>query len=296
MKENKEIKKQPFWRNVKVVPYLYILPNMVLFITFMIIPIFMTFYYSLVKWNGLGPIKFVGLSNYVYIFKNEVFLKSIWNTLYYSVVTVPLLMIFSLLFAVLLNMKIPFKGVFRSAIYIPAVVSTVVAGVVFLWLFQSQIGFINYALGQLGIPTIDWTNNPKVAMVMIIIGTLWQKTGYNMVIYLAGLQGISPELHEAATIDGANTWQRFRFVTLPLLRTTHVFVMITCLINSFRSFDLIYTMTKGGPLNATNTLVMYVFDMAFQNNNYGRASAAGVVLFLFMFIFTIMKMRTEKEG
>lgn len=296
MKENKSVKKQPFWRNVKVVPYLYILPNMVLFITFMIIPICMTFYYSLVKWNGLGPMKFVGLSNYFYIFKNEVFLKSIWNTVYYSVVTVPLLMVFSLAFAVLLNMKIPFKGIFRSALYIPAVVSTVVAGVVFLWLFQSQIGFINYVLGQMGIPAIDWTNNPKVAMIMIIIGTLWQKVGYNMVIYLAGLQGISPELHEAATIDGANTWQRFRFVTLPLLRTTHVFVMITCLINSFRSFDLIYTMTKGGPLNATNTLVMYVFDMAFQNNNYGRASAAGVVLFLFMFIFTIMKMRTEKEG
>lgn len=296
MKENKRVKKQPFWRNVKVVPYLYILPNMVLFITFMIIPICMTFYYSLVKWNGLGPMKFVGLSNYFYIFKNEVFLKSIWNTVYYSVVTVPLLMVFSLAFAVLLNMKIPFKGIFRSALYIPAVVSTVVAGVVFLWLFQSQIGFINYVLGQMGIPAIDWTNNPKVAMIMIIIGTLWQKVGYNMVIYLAGLQGISPELHEAATIDGANTWQRFRFVTLPLLRTTHVFVMITCLINSFRSFDLIYTMTKGGPLNATNTLVMYVFDMAFQNNNYGRASAAGVVLFLFMFIFTIMKMRTEKEG
>lgn len=296
MGENEKRKKQPFWRDVKVVPYLYILPNMILFITFMIIPICMTFYYSLVKWNGLGPMKFVGLSNYLYIFKNEVFLKSVWNTIYYSAVTVPLLMVFSLIFAVLLNMKIPCKGIFRSALYLPAVVSTVVVGVVFLWLFQTQIGFINYVLGNLGIPAIDWTNNPKVAMVMIIIGTLWQKVGYNMVIYLAGLQGISPELHEAATIDGANTWQRFRFVTLPLLRTTHVFVMITCLINSFRSFDLIYTMTKGGPLNSTNTLVMYVYDMAFQNNNYGRASAAGVVLFLFMFTFTIVKMKTEKEA
>ena len=132
-------------------------------------------------------------------------------------------------------------------------------------------------------------------MVMIIVATIWQKTGYNMVIYLAGLQGIPTELMEAATIDGATTWQKFRYVTLPLLKNTHMFVIITSLINSFRSFDLIYTMTQGGPLNATKTIVMYVYEQAFQKNYYGRAAAAGVVLFVLMVAFTVVQMKAKKE-
>ena len=290
-----ERKKVPFWRNIKVVPYLYIFPNMVLFLVFMIIPIFMSFYYSTVKWNGLGSPQFIGLDNYLYIFKDSVFLRSIFNTFYYTLVTVPLLMVLSLFFAVLLNHKIPLRGFFRSAIYAPAVVSTVVVGTVFIWIFQDQLGLINYIIELLGGEGINWSNDPRFAMIMVIVAPLWQKTGYNMVIYLAGLQGVPTDLMEAATIDGASTWQKFRYVTLPLLRKTHVFVMITCMINSFRSFDLIYTMTQGGPLNATRTIVMYVYDQAFNKNYYGRAAAAGVVLFVFMVIMTALRIRTEKE-
>ena len=295
MREKKSGSYTPFWRNIKVVPYLYILPNMILFLTFMIIPIFMSFYYSTVKWNGLGDPKFIGLENYLYIFTDDVFIKSMFNTVYYSAVTVPILMVLSLLFAVLLNNKIPLRGLIRSSIYAPAVVSTVVVGTVFIWIFQDQLGLINYIITLLGGEGINWQNDTRFAMVMIIVATIWQKTGYNMVIYLVGLQGIPTELMEAATIDGATTWQKFRYVTLPLLKNTHMFVIITSLINSFRSFDLIYTMTQGGPLNATKTIVMYVYEQAFQKNYYGRAAAAGVVLFVLMVAFTVVQMKAKKE-
>ena len=295
MKNTTGSKKIPFWRNIKVVPYLYILPNMILFITFMIIPIFMTFYYGTVKWNGLGTPKFIGLENYLYIFKDKVFLKSIFNTFYYVIATVPLLMVLALFFAVLLNNHIPLRGLIRSAVYAPAVVSTVVVGTVFTWIFQDQLGLINYILTSLGGTAIKWNNDPRFAMLMLIVATVWQKTGYNMVIYLAGLQGIPTELLEAATIDGANTWQKFRYITIPLLKNTHMFVMITCMINAFRSFDLVYTMTQGGPLNSTKTMVMYVYEQAFNKNYYGRAAAAGVVLFVFMVILTLIRFKIEKE-
>lgn len=292
---SEKIRKTPFWRDKRYVPYLYIAPNAILFILFMIVPLLMTFYYSTTKWNGMGVPKFIGLDNYTYLLGDDVFWKSLFNTFYYSIATVPVLMVLALAFAMLLNRKIPARGIIRSVIYIPAVVSTVVAGTVFIWIFQDNVGLVNYLLSLVGIEPISWTTDPKVAMIMLIVATIWQRTGYNMVIYLAGLQGVSPELLEAATLDGCTPWQKFRYVTLPLLKNTHMFVMITCLIYSFRSFDLVYTMTQGGPLNSTQTLVMYVYKEAFTRNYYGRASAAGAVLFVIMLVMTVIRFKAEKE-
>jgi multiple sugar transport system permease protein len=288
--------KPPFYNNIKVVPYLYILPNMLLFLAFMIIPIFMTGWYSLVKWGGMGEPKFIGLQNYFYIFTDEVFLKSLWNTIFFSVSTVPLLMALSLLFSIMLNQRILLRGFFRSAMYLPSVVSTVVTGMVFIWLFDPQLGFINYLIKSAGGAAVEWSTDPRYAMAMVIVGTIWARTGYNMVIYLAALQGISGEYYEAAKIDGASHWQVFWRITMPLLKPAHMFVLITCVIYSFRSFDLIYVMTKGGPLNATKTLVVYVYDTAFKLNYFGRASAGGVVLFLMLLAFTVVRMKTEKAA
>ena len=289
------IKRKPFWQDIRVVPYLYILPNMILFLTFMIVPIFMSFYYSLTKWNGLKPPEFIGIQNYIRIFGDEVFLRSLLNTFVYSVVSVPIIMVLALFFAVLLNTKIPLRGPIRSAIYVPAVVSTVVAGTTFTWLFDDNLGLINHIIELCGGAKINWMNSTRFAMIMVILTTVWQRTGYNMVIYLAGLQGISSDVMEAATIDGADTWQKFRFVTLPLLKNTHMFVMITCVIHAIRSFDLIYTMTRGGPLNSTKTMVMYVYEQAFGRNNFGRASAAGIVLFVIVMVITVFRLKLEKE-
>ncbi|GHV53635.1 sugar ABC transporter permease [Spirochaetia bacterium] len=288
--------KQPFWNSLKVVPYLFILPNMILFLVFMIIPIFMTGWYSLVRWNGMGTPKFIGLTNYFYIFQDGVFLKSLWNTLAFTGVTVPILMALALAFAIMLNQNINLRGFFRGAMYVPSIISTVVAGMVFIWLFDPQLGLINYVIRVAGGTTVEWSTDPRYAMVMIIVGTIWGRTGYNMVIYLAALQGIPPEYYEAAKIDGASPWQSFRHITMPMLNATHMFVLITCVIHSFRSFDLIYVMTKGGPLNATKTLVVYVYDTAFAMNNFGRASAAGVVLFFMLLGFTIVRMRSERTA
>ena len=288
-------RKIPFWRNIKVVPYLYIAPNMVLFMTFMIIPIFMSFYYSLTKWNGMGKPKFIALANYTYLLHDKVFLLSVRNTIVFSLATVPLMMALSLFCAILLNNKIPLRGFMRSAIYAPAVISTVVVGTVFTWIFHDQLGLINYILNIFGKEAIRWNNDTRFTMIMVVVTALWQRVGYNMVIYLAGLQGVPTELMEASTIDGASTWQRFRYVTLPMLKNTNMLVMITCMINSFRSFDLIYTMTKGGPLNATKTIVMYVYEQAFNKNYYGRAAAGGVILFVIMAVLTVARMKAEKE-
>jgi multiple sugar transport system permease protein/alpha-1,4-digalacturonate transport system permease protein len=286
--------KQPFWNSLKVVPYLFILPNMILFLVFMIIPVFMTGWYSLVRWNGMGTPKFIGLANYFYIFQDDVFLKSLWNTLSFTGVTVPILMALALAFAIMLNQNIHLRGFFRSAMYVPSIISTVVAGMVFIWLFNPQLGLINYLIRVAGGTAIEWSTDPRYAMVMVIVGTVWGRTGYNMVIYLAALQGIAPEYYEAAKIDGASPWQCFRYITMPMLNATHMFVLITCVIHSFRSFDLIYVMTKGGPLNATKTLVVYVYDTAFAMNYFGRAAAAGVVLFFILLAFTIVRMRSER--
>jgi multiple sugar transport system permease protein len=300
MSNTKAVKKrgvwQPFWNNIKYVPYLYILPNMVLFLVFMIIPLIMSAYYSLTKWGGMGKPKFIGFQNYITLFHDDVFSISLWNTLKYTLLTVPLLMALALFFAIFLNQNMKLRGFFRSAIYAPAVVSMVAAGMVFLWMFNPQIGLINYVIKSMGGTPIDWLNDTNYALTMIVISTLWNRTGYNMVIYIAGLQGISPDYYEAATIDGANRFQQFRYITMPLLRSSHVFILITCVIYSFRSFDLIYVMTKGGPLNSTKTLVVYIYNMAFEKNQYGLASAAGMVLFLILLIFTLIRIKTQKEG
>jgi len=292
---SRKVQTGPFWHDPKIVPYLFIAPNMALFLVFMIVPIFMTGWYSLVKWRGLGSPVFIGLKNFLYIFGDEVFLKSLFNTVVFSAATVPLLMASAIFFAVALNQPIRFRGFFRSAMYLPSVISTVVTGMVFIWLFNPQLGLVNYLLSLCGLSVVDWANDSKFAMVMIVVGTLWARTGYNMVIYLASLQGISPEYYEAAKIDGASGLQAFWHITMPLLKPTHLFVLITCVIHSFRSFDLIYVMTRGGPLNATKTMVVYVYDTAFALNYFGRASAAGVVLFFILLGFTIFRIKTEKE-
>ena len=243
----------------------------------------MSFYYGTVKWNGMGKPKFIGLANYIYIFQDKVFLKSIFNTFYYAVATVPLLMALALFLAVMLNSKIPLRGFIRSAVYAPAVVSTVVVGTVFTWIFQDQLGLINYLLTSVGAKAILWNNDPKFAMLMLVTATMWQKAGYNMVIYLAGLQSIPTELMEAATIDGASTFQKFRYITLPLLKNTHMFVMITCMINAFRSFDLVYTMTQGGTVKCYQDHRLCMFTSRhFNKNYYGRAAAGGIVLVCYL--------------
>jgi multiple sugar transport system permease protein/alpha-1,4-digalacturonate transport system permease protein len=268
---------------------------MVLFLVFMIIPIFWSGWISLLKWSGLGQPEFIGLENYFYLFKNGVFLKSFGNTLLFTFVNVPVGMALSLLFAMMLNQPIKMRGVFRTCLYLPSVISSIAVGMVFIWIFDSQLGLINYLVRMAGGTTIEWIRDPRFARLMVIITSLWGRIGYNMVIYLAALQGIPVEYFEAARIDGSSGLQAFRHITLPLLRPTHMFIMITSMINSFRAFDLIYIMTAGGPDNATKTLVVYIYDIAFRSNYFGRAAAGGMILFIILLVFTIIRIKTERS-
>ena len=281
--------------NKRLIPYLFILPNMVLFIAFMIVPIFMTGYYSLTKWNGIGPKEFIGLANYFKIFGNSVFQQSLNNTFVFTLAVVPLEMALGLLTAMLLNQPFKLRSFVRASLYLPCMISSVITGLAFMWLFDTNLGLLNYLLSFLGIDKIPWAESRQYALIMVIITYLWHYTGSKMIIYLAALQGIPAEYHEAATVDGANAFQRFIHITIPMLKGTNVFVMITSIIESFKAFDLIHTMTGGGPRNATSTLAMYIYNTAFGNNNFGRASAAGVILFLFLFVFTLLRFRAERS-
>lgn len=281
--------------NKKWIPYLFILPNMILFISFMIVPIFMTGYYSLTKWNGISPKEFIGFANYVKIFNNSTFLLSLKNTFMFTLIVVPSEMALGLLTALLLNRPFMFRGFVRATLYLPCMISSVITGLAFMWLFDTNLGLLNYLLTTIGMDKIPWAESRQYALVMIMVTYLWHNTGSKMVIYLAALQGIPAEYHEAATVDGASAFQRFIHITIPLLKGTNVFVLITSIIGSFKSFDMIHTMTGGGPRNATSTLAMYIYNTAFVNNNFGRASAAGVILFVFLFVFTMLRFNAERS-
>lgn len=281
----------------RYVPYLFIAPNMVLFLLFMIIPIVFTLGMGFMEWNILTAPKWVGLDNYIKLFTaDKVFWKSFWNTLYLTVATVPITLVLALALAMLLNKRLLFRGFFRSAFYLPVVISTVVIGMLWTWIFNDDYGILNYLLTSVGLNRVNWFTDSRFAMIPVIVASIWNRVGYSMVIYLAALQGISPEYYEAAMIDGASHWQQFKRVTFPLLRSTHVFLLIMAIINSFKSFDIIYVMTNGGPRNSTTTIVQYIYKQAFENGKMGEASALGVILFVIMVVLTIIQLRAgDKE-
>lgn len=287
--------KSGLFYNRKAAPYLFILPNMLLFLAFMIVPIFMTGYYSLTKWNGIGEKVFTGLANYQKILVNSTFRTALSNTFLFTLILVPLEMALGILTALLLNHPFRARGFVRAAIYMPCMVSSVITGLVFKWLFDTNLGLINYLITLAGGSKLPWAEGKQYAMVMIILTSVWHNTGAKMVIYLAALQGIPAEYQEAAMVDGASAVQRFFRITLPLLRGTTMFVLITSIISSFKTFDLIYVMTGGGPRNATTTLGMYIYNTAFVNSNFGRASAAGMILFAFLVLFTLARLRMEAK-
>lgn len=287
---------RPSKKRFNYIPYLFVAPNIILFLCFMIIPILYTTYISLTNWSVIGIPKFIGLNNYLYLLKDSTFWISLWNTAYYTFVTVPVIIVLALVFALILNRKIKFRGAFRAAIYLPAVISTIAAGILWMWIFNTDFGVLNYILNLLGLKSMDWLTNGNLAMIPVILTTIWSRVGYNMVIYLAALQDIPVSYYEASYIDGASKWQQFKSITLPLLKPTHIFVLVMAIIFSFKSFDLIYVMTRGGPGTATTTTVQYIYKTAFEVGKMGRASALGIILFAIMAILTAVQLKFgEKE-
>ena len=299
MKEVKKTIKSHQMKAIRsnLIGYSFILPNLIGYAIFVFIPVIFSFVLSVMKWDGSrAPMEFVGLSNFVQIFNDRIFVQSFIHTIQYALLTVLPTLVLALLLAVLLNHKLKGIAVFRTALYFPYIASIVAVGAVWNMLFQPDFGPINEFLRFIGISKPPrWVVDVKWAMVAISIVSVWNYMGYYMIVYLAALQGISGSLYEAAGIDGANGFQKLRYITIPMLTPTTFFVLIMLTIQCFKVFDLVYVMTGGGPGNATKTLVNYIYEKAFTSWEFGPASAGALVLFSVVLIVTLIQFAGEKK-
>ena len=276
--------------------YLFLLPNIIGFLVFSSIPVLVTFGISLLDWDMIRTPTFVGVGNYaVLLGQDEIFRQVLGNTAFYVIGTVPAGMALSLLLALAMNSKVPGITIFRGIFFIPVITSAVAVAMIFRWLYNRDFGLVNIALTFVGLPSIPWLSSTAWAMPAVILMAIWKRVGYDMVIYLAGLQAIPPQLYEAAEIDGAGRWHRFRHITLPLLTPTTFFILVISVIGSFQVFDLAFILTSGGPGNATNTIVMYVYNQAFQFFHMGYAAAVAWVLFAIILTITLVQWRIQKS-
>ncbi|MDS0301143.1 sugar ABC transporter permease [Halogeometricum sp. S1BR25-6] len=273
--------------------YLIVIPKVLLFGLIMIVPFLGAFYVSLHQWAPLAQTHpFVGLENYVQLLHDKVFWKSLQNTVFYAGMLLLFDVPIALGLALLLNMKLKGTRFYSAAIFLPVVTSWVVVSLIWTWIYSPTNGILNVSLASLGLPTYDWLGNRALAMPAVTAMSIWKHIGFNMVIFLAGLGSIPDHYYEAAIVDGANRWQRFRYITLPLLKPTAFFVIVVTMIFSFRVYTQVYVMTNGGPVHATYTLMYYFWEQGFGQFNYGYASAMAVVLLVIVFGLSILQQRT----
>ncbi len=271
----------------------FLLPNLIGFLVFTVLPVIAAFGFSLVSWDLVTPSRFVGLQNYVKVFRDPMFYKVLGNTVYYTLGVVPLSMAIGLAVAWTINQKIRGIGFYKTIYFLPYVVPSVAAALVWQSMYIPGFGLINYYLAKLGLPTPDWISSVEWAMPAIIIMSIWKGVGFHIIVFLAGLKSISTSYYEAATIDGATKWQSFRYITFPLLTPTIFFVMIISIIDSFQVFDQAYVMTQGGPADATRTLVYYIYENGFEFFRMGYASSLAWVLFALIFVFTLFQFKRQ---
>ncbi len=278
-------------REQALVGYLFVLPDLLGLLIFIIGPMLMAFAISFSDWKLTGVPEFVGLHNYEIILKDPKFGASLGRTILYTIGYVPVVYCLSLGMAVLLTKKGRGNTFFRTLYFMPIAMSMVVAGVIWRFMFDPGNGLINEVLTGVGLPALQWTGNVQSAMASVLIVSIWKSAGYFMIILLAGIQDIPSDYIEAAQIDGANKLQIFRSVILPLLKPTSFFVIVILMINSLQAFDQIYVMTRGGPAQATYTMLMYIYDKGFREWNFGYAAAMAVVLFAMIFVLTVIQVR-----
>lgn len=272
----------------KTAPYLFLLPAGIVLLIFFFIPFFQTIGLSFLDYsNNIYHASFAGLQNYVAILHNPVFYKVMLNTIIYLVVAVPVLAIIPLFLAILINQKIKGITLYKILIYLPVIVSIVVAAIAFKWLYAEQ-GILNYLLNVFHIHSIGWLTDPKYAIYSVIIVTIWKGIGYYMMIYLAALMSVPKELYEACDIDGAGFFTKHLTVTIPHIMPTIALVTTISSISAMKIFAEIYVMTKGGPLDSTKTIVYYIYEKAFENLDLGYASAMAVILLVIVMAFSLV--------
>lgn len=284
-------------RKKTLVAYSFILPSLTGFLIFTFVPIIFSLLLSFCEWDSGNPVKFVGLKNFIYMFlKDKSFWISLKNTVYYTVVTVPLTMMVALFLAILMNKPLKGRVFFRSVLFFPYVASLVAIAVVWMALFNPEIGPVNGILRTLGIANPPrWAASTTWAMPTIIGLTVWKGMGYYMIVYLAALQDISKDLYEAASLDGANKWQQFLNVTWPGITPTTFYILMMLMVTTFKSYDIMYITTQGGPGEATKVLAYHIFNQAFVNSKFGYASAVSMVLLVIIFSATLIQFKFEKK-
>ena len=277
-----------------VMPYLFISVPMLSFIIFLLVPMVVSFWWSLNDYSGIQPPQFIWLKNYVELFtKDRYFLQALRNTTVFVLLGMGIGPTLGLLTAILLNQNVRFQALFRTAYYLPVMTSLVVVSTIWVMLYN-QNGLFNSVLSNFGLQPVHWLSNPNIALVSVVIASIWQGFGFETVIFLAALQSIPRELYEAAMMDGANAFQKFRYITLPSLRYVIAFVFIYGIIGSYQVFDQVFVMTNGGPIHSTSTVVYYLFSK-FQDLRLGYASAIAYVLFAILVVFSYIELRMSRE-
>jgi len=276
-----------------------ILPNTLGLLFFFGIPVLSAFATSLQEWNALKPPVFVGLSNFQRLAQDSSFWQAFGNTLKLMVLSVPAGVVLALGVAILLNQRLPGRNLFRTVYFLPVVTSTVAASNVWTWIFQARYGLVGNLLAFAGLRDVAWLTRPDLILFPVAVVTIWQRLGFDMVLFLAGLQSIPRVLYEAAIIDGANRWQRFRSITLPMLSPTTFLILVLAVINAFQIFDQVYVMTsrtvRGGVGGSATTLSLYLYQSAFVNSEFGYASAVALALFVIILAFTVFQLRVQRR-
>lgn len=281
-----------------ITAYLMLLPTLIVTAVFIFYPVIDSFIISFFNWNMISDKRpFVGLANYGYILHDPLFQRAFFNTVLYVLCFVPSVLVLGVISAMLLNSKIRFLSVFRTAFFVPYVTSLAASGIVWQWIFNDQFGLLNYLLKQIGLHPQNWLQNPHWTLFNLVFMGVWQNLGYVTVIFLAGLQNISKEYYEAADVDGAPPFQKFRHITVPLLSPTSFFLLILTTIEAFKIFLQIYVLygASAGPNNSGLTLLYYMYNQGFSDYHMGIATAAAYILFLIIFIFTMIQMLFSKR-
>ncbi len=266
--------------------YALLAPSLLLFGLVYIYPVVYSAYISLFQWDLITPKRYVGLANYRDLASDE-FREVITNTAQYSAGVVVLALGLGLILALLLNNRSRGSATLQAAIFTSYIVSWVAVSLLWIWMLDPQYGLVTFLLRLVGLPSVNWLGDPHVALWTLVLVTVWKTIGYPMVIYLAGLQAIPADFHEAAALDGATGWNRFRFITWPLLTPTTLFLLVTLTIASFQGFDVVKIMTQGGPVTSTVIYVYYIYEQAFQYFKLGKASAAVVIFFVLILLLTL---------
>lgn len=281
--------------------YFFLTPALLSIFVFFFLPVIAAFLMSFTDFDiyslgNFSNVRFIGFKNYLNLFDDPLFWTSLKNTFYFVIVAGPLSVAISLAAAILLNSKlIKFKGIFRLIYFIPVVTTLVAVAIVWRFIYNPRFGLLNYFLGLIGISPVDWLGNPDWAMPSIIIMSVWKNFGYNMIIFIAGLQNIPGYLYEAAIIEGAGAWERFKRITLPMLAPTTLFVCIITIIGFFQLFAEPYIMTQGGPLNKTLSIVQYMYNEGFRWWHMGYSASIAFVLFVIILITTIIQLKIQKN-